>query len=154
MRIRLFQPPAGDWLAGAWAELGNSELLKVVQGRMFRRTSEHFLFYNLETANSHCFLLDIRQMQCTVHYILQKQKAAIHKIQPPPHYHSTPPLPSNTTTTFTATTTFTTTTTITTTITIHATTSMTRPRQKASTGNQSWQDGNKDLDLNIYSQLH
>ena len=23
MRIRLFQPPAGDWLAGAWAELGN-----------------------------------------------------------------------------------------------------------------------------------
>ena len=23
VRIRLFQPPAGDWLAGAWAELGN-----------------------------------------------------------------------------------------------------------------------------------
>ena len=23
MRIRLSQPPAGDWLAGAWAELGN-----------------------------------------------------------------------------------------------------------------------------------
>ena len=24
VRIRLSQPPAGDWLAGAWAELGNS----------------------------------------------------------------------------------------------------------------------------------
>ena len=24
MRIRLSQPPAGDWLAGAWAELGNN----------------------------------------------------------------------------------------------------------------------------------
>ena len=23
MRIRLSQPPAGDWPAGAWAELGN-----------------------------------------------------------------------------------------------------------------------------------
>ena len=23
VRIRLSQPPAGDWLAGAWAELGN-----------------------------------------------------------------------------------------------------------------------------------
>ena len=23
MRIRLSQPPAGDWLAGDWAELGN-----------------------------------------------------------------------------------------------------------------------------------
>ena len=23
LRIRLSQPPAGDWLAGAWAELGN-----------------------------------------------------------------------------------------------------------------------------------
>ena len=23
MRIRLSQPPAGDWLAGAWAKLGN-----------------------------------------------------------------------------------------------------------------------------------
>ena len=22
VRIRLYQPPAGDWLAGAWAELG------------------------------------------------------------------------------------------------------------------------------------
>ena len=24
MRLRLSQPPAGDWLAGAWAELGNN----------------------------------------------------------------------------------------------------------------------------------
>ena len=24
VRIRLSQPPAGDWLAGAWAELGNN----------------------------------------------------------------------------------------------------------------------------------
>ena len=27
VRIRLSQPPAGDWLAGAWAELGNMPLL-------------------------------------------------------------------------------------------------------------------------------
>ena len=27
VRIRLSQPPAGDWLAGAWAELGNSCLI-------------------------------------------------------------------------------------------------------------------------------
>ena len=25
VRIRLSQPPAGDWLAGAWAELGNKK---------------------------------------------------------------------------------------------------------------------------------
>ena len=27
LRIRLSQPPAGDWLAGAWAELGNNKRL-------------------------------------------------------------------------------------------------------------------------------
>ena len=27
VRIRLSQPPAGDWLAGAWAELGNNKRL-------------------------------------------------------------------------------------------------------------------------------
>ena len=25
VRIRLSQPPAGDWLTGAWAELGNMQ---------------------------------------------------------------------------------------------------------------------------------
>ena len=25
VRVRLSQPPAGDWLAGAWAELGNNK---------------------------------------------------------------------------------------------------------------------------------
>ena len=43
--------------------------------------------------------------------------------------------------------------TTTTSTTIHAATTMTRPRQKAATGKQSWQDGNKDLDPNISSQL-
>ena len=28
--IRLSQPPAGDWLAGAWAELGN---IKIIYGQ-------------------------------------------------------------------------------------------------------------------------
>ena len=27
VRIRLSQPPAGDWLAGAWAELGNTHIM-------------------------------------------------------------------------------------------------------------------------------
>ena len=30
VRIRLSQPPAGDWPAGAWAELGN-RLIKLVR---------------------------------------------------------------------------------------------------------------------------
>ena len=33
VRIRLSQPPAGDWLAGAWAELGKNKFLVPVKIR-------------------------------------------------------------------------------------------------------------------------
>ena len=34
MRIRLSQPPAGDWLAGAWAELGKNYLIMSLVRKM------------------------------------------------------------------------------------------------------------------------
>ena len=30
VRLRLSQPPAGDWLAGAWAELGKKKTDKIL----------------------------------------------------------------------------------------------------------------------------
>ena len=39
MRIRLSQPPAWDWLAGAWAELGNILLEKtLLKDKLFQNT--------------------------------------------------------------------------------------------------------------------
>ena len=32
VRTSLSQPPAGDWLAGAWAELGKNEVCIKIQG--------------------------------------------------------------------------------------------------------------------------
>ena len=35
VRIRLSQPPAGDWLAGAWAELGKKKKFDAVSNYYF-----------------------------------------------------------------------------------------------------------------------
>ena len=48
MRIRLSQPPAGDWLAGTWAELGKKDSVKIKGTLQFTVPNEHPVSFNLK----------------------------------------------------------------------------------------------------------
>ena len=52
MRIRLSQPPAGDWLAGAWAELGNLNDLFSENDKIHRMKTRAEEKYKVQHANT------------------------------------------------------------------------------------------------------
>ena len=53
--IRLSQPPAGDWLAGAWTELGNKTTTKKEDKLNSKESRLHSLTHSLTDSITHIF---------------------------------------------------------------------------------------------------